>query len=79
MFSLDHGTMIIAAIILGVISRYLGMFSLDLDAWVVISMILSYFPLSWDVLIRWKILVVIVSSSYTVISRYLGMFSLDIL
>ena len=60
-----------------VISRYLGMFSLDYTRAIAsINVEVCYFPLSWDVLIRlWTLKLLDLKSS--VISRYLGMFSLD--
>ena len=43
-----------------VISRYLGMFSLDMNAVTSkITCVHSYFPLSWDVLIRFYRLILL--------------------
>ena len=76
MFSLDDIRGIQYTCNVSVISRYLGMFSLDIISECFRQTFFSYFPLSWDVLIRlttWSENV----DDYMVISRYLGMFSLD--
>ena len=76
MFSLDNipDWLITAAKV--VISRYLGMFSLDTMKHAAGYGVNRYFPLSWDVLIRYNLLGKEVFTE-EVISRYLGMFSLD--
>ena len=52
MFSLDDIRGIQYTCNVSVISRYLGMFSLDIISECFRQTFFSYFPLSWDVLIR---------------------------